>query len=305
MRIFIAAFALLCAEPATALDLTSFNGVITKAETSEAGSARIPTAPWSGAPTPLSEGNINRQAVRIPQPELTTLQLIQPLRDQLQNDGFEEVYTCADTACGGFDFRFQLDLLPAPDMYVDLGDYRYLVMEKPNGAPHTVAIVASRSRSDGYVHVTQISAASFTDPEQTTSQIPSGNDTLDPSGVIGTLLVTGHVVLPDLEFGTGSADLGIGPYGSLQVLGLWLETNPSARIVLVGHTDSVGALDANTALSRRRALSVAQRLATEYAANTAQIEAAGAGYLAPIASNLTEDGRAVNRRVEVVLLSLN
>ena len=291
-----------CATPVLGLDLVPPNAVITNSQNAPAGSARIPTTPWTGTPTPLVEGRIDRQAIRIPQPELTTLQLIQPLRDQLLADGYTETFSCADASCGGFDFRFQLDMLPAPDMFVDLGDYRYLVMEKPSGAPHTVSLLASKSQTDGYVHVTQVSAASFPDPVQTPSQT---NDTLDPTGIVERMSATGHAVLPDLEFTTGSADLGPGSYDSLQALSLWLETNPGARIILVGHTDSVGSLESNTNLSRQRALSVAERLTNEYGANTAQIEAAGAGYLSPIASNLTEDGRAANRRVEVVLLSLN
>ncbi|MEO9823566.1 MAG: OmpA family protein [Paracoccaceae bacterium] len=304
MRSVIIALALLCASPAAALDLMPPNAVITKSQTEAAGSARIPKAPWSNTPTPLTEGRIDRQAARIPQSDLTTLQLIQPIRDKLKSTGYSEVFSCADASCGGFDFRFQLDLLPAPDMYVDLGDYRYLVMEKGSGAPHTVAILASKSRSDGYVHVTQIFEANAPIPVQPTQQIQA-NDALDPMGIVERLTATGHAILPDLDFETGSAELGAGPYGSLQALALWLEGNPSARIILVGHTDSVGSLEANTALSTRRARSVAQRLATEFDVDTAQIEAAGAGYLSPVASNLSEEGRAANRRVEVVLLSLN
>ena len=112
-------------------------------------------------------------------------------------------------------------------------------------------------------------------------------------------------MLADLEFETGSADLGAGPYASLDDLATWLATNPSARIVLVGHTDAVGSLDANTSLSRRRATSVAERLVARFGTDPAQLQSAGAGYLSPVASNLTPEGRATNRRVEVVLLSLN
>ena len=298
-----AALVLLCATPVSGLDLLPSNFVITKSQIDPAGSVRLPTKPWSGSPNPLIEGQIDRQAARIPQPELTTLQLIQPLREQLLDAGYSEVFSCADASCGGFDFRFQLDLLPAPDMFVDLGDYRYLLMQKPGDAPHTVSILASRSQTDGYVHITQVTDAEF--PDQTETPLPQIIDTLDPAGVIETLIATGHAVLPDLEFTTGSADLGLGPYPSLQALSLWLETNPTARIVLVGHTDSVGALEANTNLSRRRALSVGARMTSEYGADALQIVASGAVFLSPVASNLTEDGRAAYRRFEVVLLSLN
>jgi OOP family OmpA-OmpF porin len=298
------AFAILCATPLNALDLHPLNAQQTKSQSEAAGSVRIPKTPWTGTPTPLTEGRIDRQAFRIAQANLTTLQIIQPLRETLENSGYSEVFTCADASCGGFDFRFQLDLLPAPDMYVDLGNYRYTVMENAAAEPHTVSIMASRSQTNGFVHITQVSKAAFPDPVEP-AETPTVNNTLDPTGIVGTLVNTGHAVLPDLEFDTGSAELGSGTYGSLQALSLWLETKPDAKIVLVGHTDSVGSLEANTNLSKRRALSVAARLTDEYGANAAQIEAAGAGYLSPIASNLTEEGRAENRRVEVVLLSLN
>lgn len=301
IRPFYMVLAILCATPSSALDLIPSNAVITKSQSDAAGSVRLPKEPWSGTPSSLTEGRIERQAFRIAQADLTTLQLIQPLRETLFNEGYGEVFTCADASCGGFDFRFQLDLLPAPDMYVDLGNYRYTVLENPAAEPHTVSILASRSQTDGFVHITQVFKAAFPDPTEPSATI---NDALDPTGIIGTLVNTGHAVLPDLEFDTGSAELGSGIYGSLQALSLWLETKPDARIILVGHTDSVGSLEANTNLSQRRALSVATQLTDVYGANADQIEAAGAGYLSPIASNLTDAGRAENRRVEVVLLSI-
>lgn len=291
--------------PAAAFELTLPNAVITKSETMLAGSVRVPKSPWSGQPTTITEGQIDRHVLRISQPELTTLQLIQPLRAQLKDSGYQEIFTCADASCGGFDFRFQLDLLPAPDMYVDLGDYRYLLMAKPGSEPHTFSIVASRSRSDGFVHVTQIYDASFPDPVEVPVVTNPTPDTQDPNGITEALTKAGHAALDDLVFETGSVDLGDGPYSSLQALSLWLDTNPTARVVFVGHTDSVGSLDANINLSRRRALAVVNHLTSEFGTDAAQLEAAGAGYLAPIASNLLEEGRATNRRVEVVLLSID
>ncbi|WP_236951445.1 OmpA family protein [Ketogulonicigenium robustum] len=71
---------------------------------------------------------------------------------------------------------------------------------------------------------------------------------------------------------------------------------------MVGHTDATGALAANQAVSTARAAAVRQRLINENGVNPAQLDAAGAGYLAPRASNADADGRALNRRVEVVVL---
>jgi len=71
-------------------------------------------------------------------------------------------------------------------------------------------------------------------------------------------------------------------------------------VVLVGHTDASGALAPNIALSRARAQAVRAALVA-LGAKADQIGAEGAGYLAPRATNLTPEGRAQNRRVEVML----
>jgi outer membrane protein OmpA-like peptidoglycan-associated protein len=69
----------------------------------------------------------------------------------------------------------------------------------------------------------------------------------------------------------------------------------------VGHTDNQGKPDYNLDLSRRRAANVVQELTTKNGVAANRLDAFGAGLYAPIASNATEEGRAQNRRVELVL----
>ena len=295
---------ILCfATPALALDLTPQGGTEVVQRQSAADSVRLPRAAWqAGVTFPETEGAVRRTVYQVPNARATTLQLIEPLRAALAGAGYAEVFTCADKACGGFDFRFQLDLLPAPEMFVDLGNFRYLLMEHSEADPKSVALVASASANTGYVHVTEVSAfESFTPPqvEPEAAVTPTA-----PPDLISTLVETGHVVLADLEFATGSSELSAGPYRSLRKLAEWLAATPGARVVLVGHTDSVGSLDANMALSRRRALSVENRLVEGLGVAAGQVASDGAGALSPIASNLVDEGRAANRRVEVVLLSI-
>lgn len=123
-----------------------------------------------------------------------------------------------------------------------------------------------------------------------------------PGALIALLEQAGAAPLDDLSFLSGSAELAAGDYASLIELAAYLANNPGRRVVLVGHTDASGALDANIALSRRRAASVVARLLS-LGAVRAQLAAQGVGYLAPRASNLTEAGRTQNRRVEVVITS--
>ena len=291
---------------AAAQDLALPGGTLTRETESPADSVRLPEAPWSPeTQPPAREGAIRMRAYSIPGANRTTLQLIDPVRSSLTDVGYTQVFACADAECGGFDFRFQLDLLPEPDMHVDLGDFRYILMTREDASPEWVALVASSSATAGFLHVTEVYPAVLPEPQEgpgDSAELVAPGPEVEES-LTGRLVEAGHVVLEDLAFETGSSELNDGRYASLAELAAWLAETPSARVVLVGHTDAVGTLDANVSLSRRRAASVSDRLVLNYGTDPAQLEAAGAGYLAPVASNLTPEGRAANRRVEVVLLS--
>jgi len=69
---------------------------------------------------------------------------------------------------------------------------------------------------------------------------------------------------------------------------------------VVGHTDNVGALAGNMTLSKQRADAVAGALVSKYTVVASRLQASGVGPLAPVAANKTDDGRARNRRVELV-----
>lgn len=79
-----------------------------------------------------------------------------------------------------------------------------------------------------------------------------------------------------------------------------MAANPDAIVVLTGHTDNIGSADYNKRLSVKRAKAVAAELSKQEYPN--EIRVSGAGETSPIASNDTEEGRAQNRRVDVVLI---
>jgi OOP family OmpA-OmpF porin len=129
------------------------------------------------------------------------------------------------------------------------------------------------------------------------------NGSLAGGSLAQSLAESGRFVLEDLEFETGSSALGDGTFDSLAMLARYLEEHPENGVTIVGHTDAQGSLNNNIALSRKRAGSVAQRLVSKFGIPRAQLDAEGMGFLSPRASNLTEEGRALNRRVEVILTS--
>lgn len=250
-----------------------------------------------------AEGAISHQSWRITSDVITTLQLLQPLRQQLSADGYEILFECQDQICGGFDFRFRLDVFSEPDMHVNLADFRYLVAQKiVDGIPEYASLVISRSPNAGFVQLTQVGKPGQVATITTSTKAPPADSTI--IGPIGEQLeANGHATLDDLVFKPGSSSLGDGDYTSLRALADYLAASPNRTIMLVGHTDAEGALDGNVKLSRKRATSVMEFLITSFGVSENQVSADGVGFLSPRASNLTSDGRAQNRRVEVILTS--
>lgn len=270
------------------------------------GSAALPAGPWrpGGPPLRRAEGTLSREAWRIPLPPGGLPALVSALAAELRARGHAIVYECADRDCGGFDFRFGLDVLPEPAMHVDIGDFRYLLAEAEDGSD-LVALLASRARDTGYLQITRIATrppAALSGNGAAASPAPRAPAApADPGDLGARLEAEGAVALDDLAFEPGAARLGPGPFASLAALAAYLRADPARRIVLVGHSDAVGPLAANIALSRQRAEAVAERLVAAHGVPRAQVSAEGVGFLAPRASNLTEAGRARNRRVEAVL----
>ena len=116
----------------------------------------------------------------------------------------------------------------------------------------------------------------------------------------GGLAEAGHVEVPGIFFDFNKSDVKPESKPALDEVAKLLKANPSMRVYVVGHTDSVGALEANLKLSEARAAAVAKALVTNYGISAARLRGMGVGPLAPVASNDSEEGKAKNRRVELV-----
>lgn len=311
--------------PGHALTLDFPGTSTTMAERSAAlGSYQLPVGPWRAGKIErlATEGAVQLTAWRVDIGGLTTLQLLAPLRMQVVAAGYSVLFECDTAACGGFDFRYQTEVLPEPEMHVDLGDFRYLAAMRRDAratVPDYIGLIVSRSAENGYVQMVEIGATRAAPPPLqpsgetpvTLPLAPAGPpETSEPDAVAladGSLAAAletgGSVPLDDLSFATGSADLAAGDFASLRGLAAYLAAHPDRTVTLVGHTDASGGLDANIALSKRRAIAVRDRLTGTLGVVSGQISAQGVGYLAPRASNLTDAGRSRNRRVEAVLTS--
>jgi OmpA-OmpF porin, OOP family len=124
--------------------------------------------------------------------------------------------------------------------------------------------------------------------------------TADAAVLAKDISETGHSSVYGIYFDTGKAEIKPESGDTLKEIGKLLQQNADLKLLVVGHTDSIGLLASNMDLSKRRAQAVVQALTASYGISSARLSAQGAGPLAPIASNKNEDGRAKNRRVELV-----
>ncbi|MEP3920311.1 OmpA family protein [Ascidiaceihabitans sp.] len=303
--------ALLCAPApaAFALDLNlPANARLTAERNSKLDGYTLPLAPFgiAGIPSVTVEGEVRRAAWRISSPGLTPLQVLAPLREQLIDAGYDIALDCTQNTCGGFDFRFATEVLPAPNMYVNIRAYRFLAAHLgPVSAPtNVVGLFVSTSETVAHVQVIQAGDIVSKTSVQATGQIPEPalNTPLPAPEGIDSLVAKGSLVLTELDFATGTSDLGAGPFPILADLAGLLAQRSDIRMALVGHTDSVGGLTGNIALSKKRAQSVRQRLIDAHGVDPARLDAEGMGYLAPAATHLTKEGRETNRRVEAIVL---
>ncbi len=294
----------------------------TAQDTRPAASAKIATGRWKDGslPSVTASGRATLRAWKLPDTDLTTLQILDTLREGLMRDGFEILFECDTLECGGFDFRYNIPHIPEPDMHVDLGDFRYLAARRRNDglkrgeiSPDTeyeyLTLLVSRSPRDGFVQMLHVlpdgNAANGADISTVEAGPVSGStEPIDVSDLAQKLEAEGRIVLEDLQFATGSAALRDEDFASLRALAEYLKENPDRRIILVGHTDAEGSLAGNIALSKKRAAAVVERLQKNYGVPARQIGGEGMGFLAPRASNLTKEGRSLNRRVEAILASV-
>jgi outer membrane protein OmpA-like peptidoglycan-associated protein len=109
-----------------------------------------------------------------------------------------------------------------------------------------------------------------------------------------------RLVLQNVLFDTDSTRINPGAASELDALARWMAVNPQVSLVLEGHTDNQGPASYNRSLSQGRANAVKQAL-VERGIAASRTEAKGYGPDRPVATNATPEGRALNRRTELLI----
>ncbi len=123
-----------------------------------------------------------------------------------------------------------------------------------------------------------------------------------PKKINESIDAEGHIAIYDIHFDTGSSNIKPESADALKNIAEYLNNHKDKKYLVVGHTDNTGSFETNLKLSEERANAVMSELTGKYGVNPAQLKAFGAGQAAPVATNANEDGKKLNRRVEIVIM---
>lgn len=110
----------------------------------------------------------------------------------------------------------------------------------------------------------------------------------------------GHIAIYGVYFETGKFDIKPESENALAEIAAFLKSDTDNNYFIIGHTDNTGDFDANMTLSENRAKAVMDYLVNTSGVNASQLKAHGVGPMCPVTSNSTDNGKARNRRVEIV-----
>ena len=266
--------------------------VITGYQAKDFDATRLQAAPFKdGKPADARrlEGKITRIAYRT-KAGPSILEVSRNFETQLAKAGFETLVACDTDQCGGIPFTEAIDILPVPQMWADGFNFRYYAGHKSDNGRELYAAVVTSKNNDQVT--TQLVVAVVGEIK---------NKMVDAAAMAKGLGEKGHIALYGIYFDTDKATIKPASAPTLAEMAKLLNGQPRMRVFIVGHTDSQGSYEHNMTLSRQRAEAVAAALVKSYAIAKTRLYTAGIGYLAPVGPNATEDGRALNRRVELVV----
>jgi outer membrane protein OmpA-like peptidoglycan-associated protein len=231
------------------------------------------------------EGKLTRLVYANPSGR-STLEIYRNYREALEKAGAKVLFSCEMESCLPAYARSQWSryngLFTAAD-----GDPRYLAAQlAAKGGEAYVAVMVGKKRSQ--VDVLEMQA------------MDTGLVVVDPKALGSGIDRDGRVSVYGIYFDTDKATIKPESKAALDAIAELLRGRPTLAVYVVGHTDTDGSLAHNMDLSRNRARAVADALVAEYKIDRKRLEGHGVGPLAPAAPNTSDQGKAKNRRVELV-----
>ena len=239
------------------------------------------------------EGEITMIEYDVPD-GVTATQIFRTYQTQLTKAGFKTVFTCRNEDCGDMPMQYLREYVDGKSSQVG----NSMIGEKGS------MLVASGTYEDNLYTVVLTLGDYGQDTRYTLEIVKSeklDTDKVDVATVSDQLETEGKFAFYGILFELNSATLQAESADALQVMADYLKANPAQKVLIVGHTDNTGELEHNMTLSQKRSAQVVAELALKYGVESSQMTAVGVGMSSPVATNKSEEGRALNRRVELVL----
>ncbi|MCU0835871.1 MAG: DUF4892 domain-containing protein [Chromatiaceae bacterium] len=265
------------------------------------------------------EGRVVRLVYLIPEGR-SPLEVVRNYRDEVEARGGRALFECKREECGGDSGRssgggggemsLAMVLRPAeriPDPPLSTGacaqteriqDQRYLAAALPEDQAHVSVLTYSlktghscRALDGRTIAVVDLIEAKAREQRMVKVAAPEMARTID---------ATGRIALYGILFDFDQATLKPESAPVLAEIATLLRADAGLRLLVVGHTDNAGGFEYNRDLSQRRAEAVVAALVRDHGVDRARLFPVGVSYAAPVASNQSEEGRAQNRRVELV-----
>lgn len=251
------------------------------------------------------EGRVSWITYQAPE-NRSTLEILRNYQQALVAEGFNVRFECAGSSGCGPQMSMYVRTRVLPNSYLRTlrnaleppvilrGDTRAMLLERKHeeGIDHVFLYIMDKQKP--VIHQIVVEGK----PMQT-GLVKTGVRSADE--LQASLTAEGKVIVEGIFFEYDSAELRDESADALIQMAQLLEKNPGIEVLVVGHTDNQGGFDYNEELSLRRAAVVLEALARDYGIATERMIAKGASFMAPIASNASEEGRELNRRVELVL----
>jgi OmpA-OmpF porin, OOP family len=174
-----------------------------------------------------------------------------------------------------------------------------VVYEYEDGGSQNAVLKVSKDSKEVWAYVTSSPNGQYS-VNIIEKQAMNQDVVADASSLANSIKETGKIALYGIYFDTGKSVLKPESDQTLQEISKLLNNDPALKLYVVGHTDNTGTFDSNMKLSMDRATAVVNALVSRHSVNSARLKACGAGPTAPVASNDTEEGKSLNRRVELV-----
>lgn len=236
----------------------------------------------------------------------SALEIHRNYQQALAAAGFKVLYACETEQCDKANTQHLVQELPREVNWKEFNPFVSGIFNSSN-QPRFHLVSAAKPGPGGttYVMVAISDYPEFQRVRQFVqivepAVLDGGKVTVDTRAIQEGLQRDGKVALYGVSFDTNKAVIREQSAEQLEQMAKALQAQPKMKVFIVGHTDDQGEFDANLALSQKRAQAVVDALAGKYGIAASRMSARGVANLAPVASNASDEGRAKNRRVELV-----